>query len=134
MGGPGAEPSCRRKNFGNLQKFPLKIAKMHYFCLFYTKFYKPCVNFSRFWTKTTNCWKSFEKTLKILDENSIEKLTFKLFLGMLMLKIVPSEIISFFDNHFFLISGVERSRCSSPWLRHCFRYHSLNLGCEQRCF
>ena len=85
--------------------FLRKLLKMHYFCLFYTKVYTPCVNFSRVWTKNTNCWKSFEKSMKILDENSIEILTFKLFLEMLMLKIEPSEITSFFYNNFFQFRG-----------------------------
>ena len=40
------------------------------------------VNFSRVLTKNTNCREFFDETLKILDENSIEKLTFKLFLEM----------------------------------------------------
>ena len=51
---------------------------MHYYSLFYTKFYKPCVNCSLVWTKNTPCWKAFEKVLKVKDENSIENLTFGL--------------------------------------------------------
>ena len=109
---------------GNFDKifskvFLRKLLIMLYFCLFYTKFYEPCFNFARVWTKNTNCWKIFDEILKILDENSIEKLTSKLFLENLMLKIEPSEITSFFYNNFFHFRGVERSRCS-PWLRHCF--------------
>ena len=43
--------------------------------------------------------------MKILDENSIEKLTFKLFLEKLLLKIEPSEITSFFYKNFFNFGG-----------------------------
>ena len=49
------------------KSFLKKIAKMHYFSIFFKKCNKPFVNFSRVWTKNT---------LKILDENSIEKLNF----------------------------------------------------------
>ena len=49
---------------------------MHYFSQFYTKFYKPCDNFSQVWTKNTNCWEICEKILKNLDENSLGKLNF----------------------------------------------------------
>ena len=103
--GSGGGATLTPKNFGNLQNFSLKIAKMPYLCLFYTKFYKPCVNFSRVGTKNTTWWKSFEKILKILEKNSIEKLTFRLFLERLMLKIEPSEITSFFYNNFFQFRG-----------------------------
>ena len=54
----GGDP-WRRKNFENLQKFPLKIAKMHHFCIFYTKFYKPYVNFCAF--GRTQFFGNFEK-------------------------------------------------------------------------
>ena len=37
-----------------------------------------------------------EKTLKIFDRNSIEKVNFKRFLERFLLKIKPSEITSFF--------------------------------------
>ena len=56
--------------FGNFlkkfQKFLEKIAKMHYFRLFSTKFQKPRVNFSRVWTKNTNCWEILRKLWKIV--------------------------------------------------------------------
>ena len=47
----------------------------------------------------------FEKILKCLDENSIEKLHLLLFLENLLLKIEPSEIRSFFYNNFFGFRG-----------------------------
>ena len=46
--------------------------KIHYFCIFFKKNNKPCVNFFRVWTKNANCW----EILKIFDENYIEKLNF----------------------------------------------------------
>ena len=50
------EPPGRRKMFGNLQKHFLKTAKMHYLRIIFKRFNKPCVHFSRVWTKNTNCW------------------------------------------------------------------------------
>ena len=38
------------------EKFLMKIAKMDYFNIFFKKFNKHCVNFSRVLTKNTNCW------------------------------------------------------------------------------
>ena len=44
-------------NFENFSKnFLRKLQKMNYFSIFFKKFNKPCVNFSRVWTKNTNCW------------------------------------------------------------------------------
>ena len=48
--------NCLGNFWENFQKFIEEIAKMHYFSLFSAKFKKPCVNFSRVWTKNTNCW------------------------------------------------------------------------------
>ena len=69
---------------------------MHYFSLFYTK---PALIFRAI--GRTTLWECFEK---ILDENSIEKLSFKLFLEKLVLKIEPSQLASFFFT-IFPISG-----------------------------
>ena len=42
---------------GNFREnFHKNIAKMHYFCIFSKELNKPCVNFSRVWTKKANCW------------------------------------------------------------------------------
>ena len=41
------------KIFENCHK---NIAKLHYFCIFFKKPNKPCVNFFRVWTKNENCW------------------------------------------------------------------------------
>ena len=57
------------------KKFLKKIAKMHYFSLFFKLFAK----FLRFWTKNTIGWEIFEKIMTIFDENAIEKLNFYLF-------------------------------------------------------
>ena len=85
--------------------FLRKQQKTNYFGIFFKKFNKLCVNISHVWTTITNCQVNYEKILKILDENSIEKLTFKLILEMVMLKIEPSEITSFFYNNFFNFGG-----------------------------
>ena len=45
---------------------------MHYFSRFSKKFNKPCVCYTRVWTKNTICW----KFLKVFDENCIGKLNF----------------------------------------------------------
>ena len=107
VGGPGGLTLPRTpENFRKFaKKFPKKIAKMLYFRLFCKKISKPCVTFSRVWTKNTIVWGNFEKILKIFDGNSIEKLNFYLFLGKLLLKIETSEITSFFYSNFFRLGG-----------------------------
>ena len=52
------------------ENFHKNMLKTHYFCIFFKKFNKPCVNFSRVSTKNANCW----EILKVFDENSIDKL------------------------------------------------------------
>ena len=39
---------------------------MHYFSVFFKKFNKPCVTFSRVWTKNTNYWEIFGKCCKFM--------------------------------------------------------------------
>ena len=57
---------------GNFEKFSKnflrKLREIHYFSIFFKKFNKPCVNFSRVWTKNT--------LLGNFDNNSIIKLNF----------------------------------------------------------
>ena len=82
---------------------------MRYLNIFFKKFNKPCINFSRVWTKY-KLLEIFEKFLKFFDENSIEKLSFFLFfiiyfLENLLLKIEPSEITPFFYNNFSVSGG-----------------------------
>ena len=71
--GPRAEPPGRRRIFENLQKeFLRKLPKMHYFSIFFKRFNKPYVNFSRLWTKNTICWeilRNFRKFSKDFLEN-----------------------------------------------------------------
>ena len=74
--------------------------KLLYFRLFCKEITKPCVKFSRVWTKNTICWENFEKILKLFDENSIEKLNLYLFFGEFVAKKETSEITSFFYNNF----------------------------------
>ena len=48
---------------------------------------------------------NFEKTLKIFDENSIEKLNFY-FIFIIIFKMEPCEITPFFYNNFFCFGGI----------------------------
>ena len=85
-GGPAdAAPPGRRRICEMFEKiFLRKWQKTHYFSLF-SKKSKLSVKFLRVGRKTQLVWKIFEKNLKILDENSIDKLNFYLFLGKLLL-------------------------------------------------
>ena len=78
----------------------MKIAKMQYFRLFCKNILKPCVKFSRVWTKNTISQGKFEKILKFFDENQQKNWIFTYFREILLLKIEPSEITSFFYNNF----------------------------------
>ena len=49
------------------KSFLRKLRKMHYFCIFFKKFKKPCVNFLRLWTKNTMYWKFWENFRKLLN-------------------------------------------------------------------
>ena len=95
------------------EKFRKKIAKNSLFYPIFNKILETLRNISRVWTKNTNCWKNFQKFLKIFDKNSIENMKFSLLLEKLMRKLEPSEITSFFSNKFFHFGG---SLCS-PWRR-----------------
>ena len=101
----------------NISKFSQNFPKI---CVFRPKaqtsnafFYKSSVNFSRVWTKNTNCWE-IEKILKFFDKYSLEKLNFYLFLEKLLLKIEPSEMTSFFYNKFFNFGGGGNVPCVPP--------------------
>ena len=61
----------RRGFFGKFSKICKKISwgkfrKFHYLSMFFEKFNKPCVNFSRIWTKTANCLEILRKLWKSL--------------------------------------------------------------------
>ena len=103
IGGLGGEtpPPRTLENFRKFwENFLNKIAKRHYFSLFSKKSSKPLVTFLRVRRKNITGREIFEKFLKISDENSIENLNFYLILGMLLLKIEPFVITSFFYNIF----------------------------------
>ena len=59
-------------NFGKfskiVKKFLQKIQKIHYFSIFFEKFNKPCVTFSRVLMKSRNCWEILRKLWKILKK------------------------------------------------------------------
>ena len=101
------------KFWENLRKFSKnflrKFRKMNSFSIFFKRFNKPCVNFSRVWTKNTTCWKFWENFENFWWE-FYRKLIFIFILENLLLKIEPSEITPFFYN-IFSVSG------DSPWLR-----------------
>ena len=84
--GPGADPPPDAGEFSKICNKILEIANTHYFSLFFIKISKLCVKFLRVWTKNTTGWESYEKILEIVDENSIEKLNFYLFMGKLVAK------------------------------------------------
>ena len=85
----------------NLLRFSLKIAQKCLILVYFQKITKPGVKFPRVLMTNTNCW----EILRNFDKNSLEKLNFYLFLEKLLLKIEPSEIISFFYNNFFNFGG-----------------------------
>ena len=58
------------------KKFLKKIAKNPVFLSILQKDSKPCVKFSRVWTKNTIGWGNFEKIVRFFDENAIEKWNF----------------------------------------------------------
>ena len=81
--------------------FLLKVPK----CIILQKDLKRCVNFLHVSTKNANCWERFDKPLKFFDENSMEKLNFKLFLERLLQNIESAEIRAFFYNKPFHCGG-----------------------------
>ena len=85
--GFGGGPPLTQENFRKFAKNSWrKLQKMLYFRLFCKNILKPCVKFWRVWTKNTIVWGNFEKILKILDENSMEKLNFYLVFGNFVAK------------------------------------------------
>ena len=95
-----------RENFLTFSKdFLRNLRKMHSFSIFFKRLNKPCVNFSRVWTKKHKLLWNWEKILKIFDENWTEKLHFLLFLENFLLKIWGSEITQFFYNNSFGFGG-----------------------------
>ena len=93
--------------------------KIHYFSIFFEKFNKPCVNFSRVWTKTTIFWKILE-ILKIFYENSIEKLNFYLFLGNVVAKNRAFGNNIIFLLQFFPVWGFNQPPCVRHWSNALF--------------
>ena len=74
---PGAEPTPRtQENFRKLSNiFLRKVQNCIIFAYFTQNFTSPALTFAGFDEKH-HALETFEKTLKIYDENSIEKLTF----------------------------------------------------------
>ena len=71
-GGPGGGAPRTPENFRKFaKKFLKKIAKNAIFSAILQKNSKPCVKFSRVWTKNKIGWGNFEKFSKIFDGNSI---------------------------------------------------------------
>ena len=87
------------------KNFLRKLLKMHYFSIFFKEFNKPCVHFSRIWTKNANCWEILRKLWKFLMKILSKNWIFYFYLENLLLKIEPPEITPFFYNNFFLVSG-----------------------------
>ena len=105
----------------NFSKIFIRILlKMHYFCIFFQRnLTNHSLFFCAFGQKTQR--KKFEKSLKIFDENSNEKLNFylSLFFEYLLLKIEPSKITSFLQQFFSVSGGGALISLLSPWLRPC---------------
>ena len=85
--------------------FLRKLLKMHYFCIFFKKFNKPCVNFCPFGRKM----QIVVKFLKNFEENSIEKLNFYFIFNFIFRKFV-TKYRAFGNNtsflqQFFSVSG-----------------------------
>ena len=79
--GPGAEPPRLRRIFENLQKNSRrKLQKRLYFRLFCKNISKPCVEFSRVWTKN-NCLGEFWENFENFWWKFNGKIEFYLFLG-----------------------------------------------------
>ena len=98
-GSGGAEPPDAGEFSKICKRFLKKMQKIHYFGIFFEKFNKPCINFSRVWTKTL--WKCWKFLMKIQLKNWI----FIYFWEKLLLKIELSGITSFFYNNFFRFMG-----------------------------
>ena len=64
VGGPGDDLSQSRRLFENL-KVLRKLQKMHYFRLFFKRFFNLTYSFSRGCTRNTGCSQGFDKTFKI---------------------------------------------------------------------
>ena len=64
--GSGGLPPTDAGEFSKIfKKLLKKIAKMHYFSIFFKKLNKPCASFARVWTQNRNCWEISEIFQKI---------------------------------------------------------------------
>ena len=61
-----------RKVLKSFKSFLKKMAKMHYFSIFFKNINKACVKFLRFWTKNWNFWKILRYYSKIF-KNLLEE-------------------------------------------------------------
>ena len=108
--------------------FLQELQKAQYFCLFFKKIWKPCVNLSRVWTKNTSCleivrkfWWKFSRKIEFF-ELSVENW---------LLKVKPQEI--HFSTTLFSIS-LEGVHCVPPpggaydWSFVCFAFISRSFG------
>ena len=116
----------KHKLLGNVEKilkifknFLKKIAKMHYFSIFFKRLTNHALNFcafgrktqivGKFWENFENFWWKFYRKLHFY---------FIFILENLLVKIEPSEITPFFYNNFSVWVG---EFPLSPWLRLCYR-------------
>ena len=102
-----AEPHGRKRILENFQLISKENSQTALFCLFFNRILKRCINFSRVWTKITNCCEILRKfCIKI-------KFEFLTIFGNVIAKNRGSEITAFFYN-FFPFRRESRSLCS-PW-------------------
>ena len=78
---------------------------MHYLSIFFKRFNKPCVNFSRIFDEKRKALGNFEKIVKIFDENAIEKLNFFIFIRKFVTKNRAFGNNTIFLQQFFRFRG-----------------------------
>ena len=94
-GGSGGGAPRTPENFRKFSKnFFRKLFKMHYFSIFFKKVNKPCVNFSRVWTKNTNFWKIL-RNFRNFSKNFLTKLQ-KIHYFCIFFKKISKPMRSFF--------------------------------------
>ena len=93
---------------------------MHYFGLFFKIFNKPCVTFSRVWTKTSNCWEILRKVCNFWWKFN-RKIEFLSIFGKVVAKNRSFGNNIIFLQQFFPGSGGAGLNPQPPCLRHWLR-------------
>ena len=116
-----ADPSGRRRIFEIFQKdFLRKLQKMHYFSIFFKKFNKPCVNFSRVWTKKTNSWEilnNFRKFSKHFFRKFRKIHYFSIFFEKLTNHVMSYSFARLDEKHWLLGNFEKFLKCFKMFLK-----------------